>query len=457
MEAASSLPPYQHFPCAPDVMPLAVLEDAIATLSATIAAATWRMLVLLAEFDRREGWAGSGIQSCAHWLNWRCGIDVCAAREKLRVARALPQLPLINAAFAAGEISYSKVRAMTRVATAENEADLLLYARHGTAAHVEKIVRAYRGVQRIAEREAANQAEASRAVHWYYDDDGMLVLKARLQAIAGAMLLKGLTAAMDDLAADDEKVSAETSGQADEPFAARRADALAHLAEQFLASGSSASRQAERHQIVIHVEPASLHEHAGQDGGQRRCELEHGPALAMDTARRLACDASLVVIAEDADGNPLNVGRRTRSIPPAIRRALHARDAGCRYPGCLHHRYVDAHHIQHWADGGETGLDNLVLLCRFHHRLLHEGGFTLNQARDGSYVFRDAHGSVVPQTPTPLVLTQPLAAMMAAGGVNISAETGRSQWRGERLDLRMAMDALIQSDARGLTSIAIQQ
>ena len=175
-------------------------------------------------------------------------------------------------------------------------------------------------------------------------------------------------------------LSAETRDAT--PRTARRADALGVLAESFLKHGAEALNGGERQQIVVHVDYATLRQHASG-----RCELDEGPAIPVETARRLGCDASVVTIVEDGDGEPLDVGRRTRSIPPALRRALNARDRGCRFPGCTHTRYVDGHHIHHWADGGETKLANLVSLCRFHHRQVHEGGLVVERLDDGAWRF----------------------------------------------------------------------
>ena len=168
----------------------------------------------------------------------------------------------------------------------------------------------------------------------------------------------------------------------------RRVEALAVIAESFLASGPQELSGGDRQQIVVHVDAETLkHSHAG------RCELEHGPSIAAETARRLSCDASLVAIIENEQGEPLNVGRKTRTIPPAIRRALNARDKGCRFPGCSFKRYVDGHHVKHWAHGGETKLTNLVTLCRFHHRLVHEGQVAIQTLDDGAFRFVRADGS----------------------------------------------------------------
>ena len=171
---------------------LAELEREILTLCAHINAATYRLLVLIREFDQSKAWNGAGVCSCAHWLTWRAGIGVVAAREKVRVAHALEALPQISEAFRAGEVSYSKVRAMTRVATPKNESTLLKYARHATAAHVETLVRKYRGQQVRLERARANAQQARRALRYYWDADGSFVIKARLPAEEGARVLKAL-------------------------------------------------------------------------------------------------------------------------------------------------------------------------------------------------------------------------------------------------------------------------
>lgn len=431
------------------------LEDAITARAANIAAATWRLLTLIREFDRRDKLGGWGVKSCAHWLNWKCGIALGAAREKVRVARALEHLPLIDRTFAAGVGSYSKVRAMTRIATPENEDYLLMIAQHGTAAHVECLVRIFRRVKRAEEMAEANSAQALREVDWYYTDDGMFVIHARLPCEAGEMVMKALEAAAEDLVADrtpseDEKktaaflphVSAETWANAEHPAGARRSDALCHLAEQFLAQGAVACKQADRHQIMVHVERETLR----ADGESRRCEFERGHPLAVETARRLACDASRVDIEEDEVGQVLNIGRKTRTVPPAIRRVLEARDRGCRFPGCTQHRYVDAHHIRHWANGGETSLRNLVLLCRYHHRLLHESGFALELRDDGKLLFFRPDGEHVPEVPAPISASGDIIVNNAAAGIHVSAETCQLNWCGEMMDLTMAVDGLVQTD-----------
>ena len=170
------------------------LGDSIAELAAHLHAATYRLLVMLAEFDRGGGWGG-GFRSCAHWLSWRTRIDLGAAREKVRVARALERLPQLSDALRRGELSYAVVRAVTRIATPENESELLELARHGTASHVERIVRAWRRVDRLEEQWAERERHRSRYLHLHPDDDGMYVLRGRLSPEVGALLERALAAA----------------------------------------------------------------------------------------------------------------------------------------------------------------------------------------------------------------------------------------------------------------------
>src|SRR5713226_27994 len=174
------------------------LGDEIAEFSAHLEAATAHLLDLIREFDARGGW-NTGFRSCAHWLAWRVGLDLGAARERVRVARALGSLPRLADALAHGELSYAKVRALTRVATAETEERLLAVGRAGTACHVERIVRGWRRVDRKAEAREAARQHAGRALHVYQDEDGTMVLRGRLTPEVGALLLRALDAARETL------------------------------------------------------------------------------------------------------------------------------------------------------------------------------------------------------------------------------------------------------------------
>jgi hypothetical protein len=414
------------------------LVSEITTLAGHLNAANARFLALIAELDRRRGWAEFGVKSCAHWLNWQCGIDLGAAREKVRVARALAGVPQIAAAMAAGRVSYAKVRAMTRVADAGNESYLLNIALHGTASHVEETVRGYRRALDAAElsREAIQQRDQHL---WFHTEpDGSLSIRGRVPAEVGALFKRALEAALDALPIP-ENVSAETSSDDLHRSRKRRVEALAVLAESFLATGPKDLSGSDRNQIVVHVDVETLqHGHAG------RCELEHGPAIAAETARRLACDASVIRMLENAKGEPLDVGRRTRTLPPGIRRALQARDKGCRFPSCCFKRYVDGHHVQHWANGGETRLGNLVTLCRFHHRLVHEGQVVIQTLDDGAFRFVKPDGQTF-DSPLPEP-TDPRAIVVAheAARLDITPVTAVTRWTGEALDLGLAIDALLQ-------------
>jgi hypothetical protein len=325
---------------------LGEIEAQITELAGQLNAAQYRWLMLIAEFDRRAGWSGAGLASCAHWLNFKCGLNLGAARERVRVAHALEALPHIAASMSRGELSYSKVRALTRVACPATEENLLNIALHGTAHHVETLVRLYRRARQAEELSREQRQHANRRVSYYFDD-GSLIIKASLPAVAGATLIKALDAAIDDVP------STETFGE-------RRAEALALIAEAYLENAQQRSGGSDCHQVVLHVDAESLQHHTAG-----RCHVEGGPQIPVETVRRIACDASVTEIVENARGEPLDVGRKTRSIPPAIRRALRSRDSGCCFPGCTFRRRLDAHHIEHWADGGETKLDNLVSLCRW--------------------------------------------------------------------------------------------
>jgi len=423
---------------------MAALVCEITTLAGHLNAGNARFLALIAELDRRRGWAEWGAKSCAHWLNWQCGIDLGAAREKVRVARALETLPQVAAAMAEGRVSYAKVRAVTRVAEAGNESYLLNIALCGTASHVEDVVRGYRRALDAEEltREAVQQRDQN--LWWHTEPDGSLVIRGRLPAEVGALFVRALQAAADSLPIPKD-VSAETFSDIEDLQRSRkrRVEALATLAESFLATGPRDLSGSDRQQIVVHVDAETLqHRHAG------RCELEHGPAIAAETARRLACDCSVVRIAEDAKGEPLDVGRRTRTIPPGIRRALQARDKGCRFPGCSFKRYVDGHHVKHWANGGETKLSNLVTLCRFHHRLVHEGQVEIQTLDDGAFRFIRPDGRTFDSpAPSSSTCTAVVAANESAD-LHITPSTAVTRWTGEALDLDLAVGWLMQKSRR---------
>src|SRR5947199_1518999 len=422
------------------------LGDEIAELSAHLDAATARLLELIREFDARAGW-NTGFRSCAEWLTWRVGLDRGAARERVRVARALATLPRLARALARGELSYSKVRALTRVATPDTEERLLAVGRAGTAEHVERIVRGWRRVDRLAEAKETARRHKSRALHVYQDEDGMVVIRGRLAPEVGAVLIQALTAAREALyqKAHAQNVSAGTSGAdvSTEPptMPQQQADALALVAETALHHGIDPGAPGERYQVVVHVDAPVL---ADADAPGQSV-LDDGAHVSAETSQRLACDASRVVMRHDPDGRILEVGARTRTIPPALRRALHHRDRGCRFPGCGL-RFGQGHHIRHWAHGGPTTLSNLALLCRRHHRAVHEEGYTIERHADGELKFRRPDGRLLPEVPYPPEVrgdrVEILRSRNEAAGLQLHPPPARPGWLGERLNVGWAIDVL---------------
>jgi hypothetical protein len=369
------------------------LGESIAETAALIDAATHRFLTQLREFDRIGGWHTAGAQSCAHWLSWRVGMDLGAAREKVRVARALEGLPAIDGALETGEISYSKVRAMTRVATPRNEEDLLLMARQTTGSQLEKICRLTRQV-RNQDDEPIDQ-DHRRYVTSRSTDDGMVSIQLRLHPDEAARVLKAF----------------------DEVGEGNLADGAVRVAEATLVGGGGVVRPPV--EAVIHIDAATLEGHT-----------EPGDGISAESARRLLCDSGVVPMLE-REGETIDVGRKTRTIPAALRRALEARDPTCRFPGCSNRRWLDGHHITHWIQGGETNLSNTVLLCRWHHRFLHEHHYSIV---DG--VFLDPAGNPVPpQGPRP-----PRAFDLTWPGV--SAETNEPGWDCLPIQYDLCVDAI---------------
>ncbi len=419
------------------------LGETIAALAARLHAATYELLVLLREFDERTGW-NNGFLSCAHWMHWRTGIDLGAAREKVRVAKALPALPRISAAMRHGQVSYAKVRALTRVATADNERSLLDLALAGTCAHVERFVRAWRRVDRVQEARDTEVRHLRRQLSTWVDDDGMVVVRGRLTPEVGAVVQRALEAAADRLFRDTAAASTGNTMAEELTPAQRRADALALLAESAMAANFDGGNAGDRYQVVLHVNAddatnartESSTPYASPAAMDGAIEVDHGALhVSTETSQRLSCDASMVRMRHDADGDVIDVGRKTRTIPPSIRRALAARDTGCRFPGCTSRR-CDAHHVDHWSDGGATSLNNLVLLCRRHHRAVHEGGFAVVHGHNGVLTFLRPDGA-------PLQVAPAAPFHLPGGHHALPNVTGTlPTWDGTRFDLAWAIDVL---------------
>ena len=287
----------------------------------------------------------------------------------------------------------------------------------------------------------------------------MVIIRARVEPHAGAVVIQAIAAARDQLYARRHAtggdVPAGTSavggpagpqyvdGSPEAPtYQQQEADALALIAETALHHGMDPGAPGERYEVVVHVDAAVLAD-ANAPG---QSVIEDCAYVSAETSQRLACDASRVVMRHDADGRITEVGARTRTIPPALRRALEHRDQGCRFPGCWRRRFGQGHHIQHWAHGGPTTLSNLTMLCRRHHRAVHEEGFQVERRADGELCVRRPNGDVIPERPAlARIAVDPAATLReqnAAAGIHIDARTSKPDWLGERLDLGYAIDVL---------------
>ena len=429
-----------------DRVPLEVLERDLVACAAQSFALAARFLTLVAAFDRREGWAGAGLRSCAHWLSWRCGISLHAAREKVRVARALDSLPTLAAAFARGRVSYSKVRAVTRVATPSDEKRWVELAESGTATQVERIAAGYR--RAMAPEDAAPSAlEASDTpneapvgeVHRRFLPGGLVELTVVLPADEAELVTRSLVAAADSATGEQGSTqggSVASARRAPGSLPGRLGRGLVAVAESFLAHGAAERPGGDRYVVAVHVDLDVLAEGRDPEPWETG-ELEHdGQRLAGHVLRRIACDAALQAVVTGEQSSPLDVGRRRRVVSSRQRRALVARDGGCVFPGCDQRRWVDAHHIVHWADGGPTDLSNLVLLCRFHHGAMHERGFSVTVV-DGRVTVRDPSGDELEPAPG-LGNGQWLGAAPAPADV----DEPMCHWSGEPLDLTWAVGAM---------------
>lgn len=445
-----------------DEAPLERVEAELCTLAGQIAAATCRFLVLLGDFDAREGWAGWNVRSCAQWLSWRCGLDLRTAREHVRVARALRELPRLREAFEAGRLSYSKVRAVARVAAPHTEGDLVEAALVAPASQIERLTRGLRTVQRIAASDAAaargEVQEPRTSVRWWWDVDGTLVVSGRLTAEDGAQLLAALTRAQEMRVRDGG--SAEP-GTDQEPRSAsardRRGDvdpcppsevgpALVTMA-QVLRDAVAPPTHAPVADVVVHVDATTLTAPDAVDGiertGTEQAEprLDDGPALTATVARRLACDGRIALAVHGSDGRTLDVGRWRRRPTAAQKAALWRRDRGCAVPGCGRTRFLHAHHVRHWARGGRTSLDNLVLLCGDHHRDLHEGRFSVVALGRQRFRFYGRAGAEYPIAPA----VRGSSDAVAAAHPHVTPTTIEPDWAGHALDLHAAVTTYLQN------------
>jgi hypothetical protein len=445
------------------------LGERIAEQAAHLDAALHRLLTDLRTFDRGGGWHTQGARSCAHWLSWRVGWGLGTAREHLRVADRLADLPLLDDALRRGEVSYSKLRAITRVATPANEAALLELARLSSGHQLETVCRKYRAVLL---HDAEPDPESDRQRRWVArrdTADGMVRIEAVLHPEEAALVWAALDHRAQQQCRESHRVSAEAASAA--PTAAPdprdgrapfdRADALVQLAQGYL-RGDRPDRSpielvvsvpAETLRRPLTVASAMAAPPPGSTDAAMAAEvpdpcdvacLADGTCVSAETARRLSCDCGVVEIVEGAHGTPLSVGRKRRTIPGSMKRALLQRDRTCRFPGCGNRLYLEAHHIVHWADGGETSLLNTVLCCSFHHRFVHEYGWSIESHADGPH-FMDRHDRRILDAPSPSCPPDLgwEAILARHAELQITASTNEPLWDGARIDEGAVIDALV--------------
>ena len=405
------------------------LDDRIGEFSAHAHVALAEVAKASAEFDAIGGWGDGGIRSFPQWLAIKAGFDMHTGSELLRVGQALRLLPKIAAAFEAGQLSFDKVRQVTTVATPANEEILLEIAQGASGSQLARISRALRRINEANAPEQADEHLSRRGLWMHWDDDGMLELKAKLTPEDAAVVqaaLESITGSRPVPEPSDDGVK----DPADDRWAARSADALVAMCEHVVAGGAenlittTAARQ-----VVVHVDVGVL---TGETS-EGRCYVEGGSPLSAGAARRIGCDAEVVAVTE-RNGLPIDVGRKQRIVPTRLRLALDVRDRFCRFPGCgvPAHR-TEAHHYEHWAVGGRTDLDNLVLLCGFHHRRHHSGAFRIRKTADG-YSFETDDGHVIQPPPRdPIILEK---------DPGIRPSTAEALWGGVDLEFSYAVSVI---------------
>lgn len=362
-------------------IPISALEDELVVLAGQLAAGTCRWLLLLAEFDRRQGWAFAGIRSCAHWLSIRLAISPSTARAHLAVGHALAGLPLMCEEFAAGRLSYSQVRALCREADATNEAELIRLAQNMNAEQLEKVCRALRGLSDDVDAEV--EGRTSLVARW--DDQGTATIRARIPNDDAAVVM----------AAVDEQVK-KMDLPWSVPLDARRAMALVEL----IRLGAEAAGPV-RDRPLVHITIPLADLEAGKGGSI------DGRPIADATVRRMLCDGSVVGVVLDEHGNPVAVGNKARVPSPRTRRCVDVRDGKrCTYPGCTRPS-EEIHHVEHWVDTHRTAAEILTSLCGYHHRAHHRGAYNIDsdpqtgQARftrpDGTPILTRAATAGTPQ------------------------------------------------------------
>jgi Domain of unknown function (DUF222)/HNH endonuclease len=352
-------------------------------------------LGLIRELDEAELWRTWGARDTAHLLSMRYDISHWKALRWLAAAHALERLPRLAQALSSGDLGLDKVVELARFASAETEAGLIRWARTVSCAAVR-----HRGDLAIrAKAEEVIDAEHARSVSWWFCDEGRRFgLEANLPAAQGAIVARALERIGETLPVmPDEDVTFDA--------AARRADALVALSSARLADDADPDRAT----VVVH---ATLDDLRSGTGGYA---VEDGPVLHTESAERLFCNARVQTVVEDRSGNVIGLGRTSRQPSPWMIRQVRYRDRECRFPGCGSRRFTEAHHIVWWRNGGRTDLDNLLLICSFHHRLVHEYGWRVNRELDGQVTWHRRDGTRYRAGPSPNDPHEPVNAIAAAG------------------------------------------
>jgi hypothetical protein len=407
---------------------LGALQTKAVELSAVIGAATGQLLEVIAGFDDAYsgGHGSSGNLETRDWVAWACGTDKRSASRLLRLAHRLKELPQTAAGLRAGTVTLDKVDALSRIASSDNEEVLLQWAATATAEQLRTLAAGY--LRSVKATEDAFARRAARSVTYHFDDFGDLNLRARLPGEQGAVVTKALEAAVEELRAETEGGS--EAGRRPEADAA---DALIAVADSYLAAGTAARSNTERFQVVISTERNPV------TGELFDARLPKDIPLPIESALRLTCDCSVVEMGT-LNGEPFDIGRKSRRPSTAMRRALAKRDGCCRFPGCSRKAYLDAHHIKHWTKGGATSLDNLALLCWHHHRLVHEGRYDVKMDGRGVITFLRPDGSAVPERPPTCELSR---AEIEAAADLLYATPAEPHWI-DPLDLDLAVTVLHQ-------------
>ncbi len=439
------------------------LEADICDLAGHITAATARWVLMIAEYDDRQGWAQWGCRSAAHWLSWKCGMGLHTAREKLRVGHALSSLPIARAAFERGELSYSQVRSITRVAGAHNEAAFVDIARYSTAQQLERLVAATVKADKIWDQGFAAAQLADRSFQSGFDYDNLLYTAGlRLPPDDGRLLDRAMQLAAKQIQAERGDQGPDTTREQ------LLADALMMLVSSFLNTGRNEGNGTDDYRSVIFADDTVINPDEGGacDCGDEagappvrdapRAHLKGGATLTAETIRRIWCDNAVTRL-ELRDGVIVEINEPTRIISASLRRALGLRDSQCRFPGCCAKR-VDAHHIRYRSHKGPTTLANLLSLCRFHHKLVHEGGYTISRSSNGELRFYNSQGRQL-HNGSALTANDGADALRRQHqelGIDINPDTIVGHYCGDKLDMDYAVSVLSKQNMPGATRTRAQ-